>query len=64
MRITESENIWINTAGFYSFFSNFVKDCIPGKTCQKSIFEVKDSKAVVVYNMFTIGATEMATGNG
>ncbi|KAI2615067.1 pectate lyase superfamily protein-domain-containing protein [Hypoxylon sp. NC1633] len=64
MRITDSEDIWINTAGFYSFFSNYVKDCIPTKTCQKQIFEVKGSKDVVVYNLFTIGATEMATGNG
>jgi glucan 1,3-beta-glucosidase len=52
--------------GLYSFFSNNNVTCSNqgnGEACQSRIFSVEDS-SVSVYNLNTVGTTNMITLNG
>ena len=51
-------------AGFYTFFDNYDVTCSNqgnGEVCQNRIFAVENSNFVSVYNLNTVGTTEMVT---
>jgi glucan 1,3-beta-glucosidase len=66
LRIVDSTDILIYSAGLYSFFDNNVVTCSntgnPDK-CQNSISEIIDSD-VSIYNLVTLGSTYQATIDG
>ena len=65
LRIISSENILVYSAGLYSWFSDYVQQpCLSEEDCQQSIFEVKGSENVAIFNMFTKGVQEVATSGG
>lgn len=62
MRILSSEDIAIYGAGFYSFFNSYSTTCSdsPGpEDCQSMIFDVDSSTSIDVYNLNTVGTTNM-----
>ncbi|AEO70912.1 glycoside hydrolase family 55 protein [Thermothielavioides terrestris NRRL 8126] len=61
MRIVESSNVMIYSAGFYSWFSNYDQGCLPTESCQQRLFSVEDSDLVWVFNLFTKGTVEIAS---
>jgi glucan 1,3-beta-glucosidase len=64
MRIVESDNVMIYSAGFYSWFTSYSQSCLPSESCQQRLFSVEDSNLVWVFNLFTKGSKETAsTGN-
>jgi glucan 1,3-beta-glucosidase len=66
LRLVSSSNILIYGAGLYSFFSNYNVHCSDqgnGETCQSRIFSVESSSGTV-YNLNTVGTTNMITKDG
>ncbi|KAH8601293.1 glycoside hydrolase family 55 protein [Bisporella sp. PMI_857] len=68
LRIVDSKEIYVYGAGLYSFFSNYSTDCSTAagntQTCQSAIFSVESSQSVRVYNLNTIGTTNMLSIDG
>ncbi|KFX87604.1 hypothetical protein V490_08138, partial [Pseudogymnoascus sp. VKM F-3557] len=62
LRIINSESVTIHSAGLYSFFQEYYQDCLETFDCQQRLCEVKGSKDVVLFNMFTVATEEIGTG--
>lgn len=64
LRIMDSSDIIVHSAGLYSWFVNYAQDCLVPENCQERIMQVDGSTSVVVFNLFTKGVTQIATGAG
>ncbi|KEY63859.1 hypothetical protein S7711_10046 [Stachybotrys chartarum IBT 7711] len=62
LRIIDSTDIVLHSAGLYSFFNEYFQDCIDTNNCQSRILEVKGSEGVVIYNLFTVATVNIALG--
>ncbi|KAF6828452.1 glucan 1,3-beta-glucosidase [Colletotrichum musicola] len=62
LRVINSENILLHGAGMYSFFQEYYQDCLDTFDCQERLCEVKGSKGVTIFNMFTVATVEIGTG--
>lgn len=65
--MTKSENIFIASAGLYSWFTSYSQSCIDLQACQKTLMLLDSNYANVrIQNLITIGAKYMAVmdGNG
>ncbi|KAI0443520.1 pectin lyase fold/virulence factor [Xylaria telfairii] len=62
LRVVDSTDVTIHSAGLYSFFNDFSQDCIATNNCQERILQVKGSTGVVIYNLFTVATVNIATG--
>ncbi|KAI2471682.1 pectin lyase fold/virulence factor [Annulohypoxylon bovei var. microspora] len=62
LQIIDSTDVVIHSAGLYSFFNAFYKDCEDTNNCQERVLEVKGSTGVVIYNLFTVAIVDMANG--
>lgn len=62
LQIVDSSDVVIHSAGLYSFFNAFYKDCEDSESCQESILEVRGSTGVVIFNLFTVATVNMANG--
>ena len=66
-RVLNSKGIYTYSAGFYSFFNSYSTTCSnnPGpENCQNNIVDIEGSSDVNIYNLNTVGTTNMATVNG
>lgn len=63
LRIIDSSDITIHSAGLYSWFVNYGQDCLEPEDCQERIAEVDGSTSVVIFNLFTKGVTQIGTGS-
>jgi glucan 1,3-beta-glucosidase len=67
LRVVSSNNVFIYGAGLYSFFSNYNVTCSNqgnGEACQNRILSVENSTAFNLYDLSTVGVTNMITVNG
>lgn len=62
LQVIDSSNVIVHSAGLYSFFNAFYKDCEATQNCQQSILEVKGSTDIVIYNLFTVCTVNIASG--
>lgn len=62
LRIIDSTNVTIHSAGLYSFFNDYYQDCIGTQNCQERILQVKGSYNVAVFNLFTVATSIIASG--
>ncbi|KAK3317422.1 pectin lyase fold/virulence factor [Cercophora scortea] len=62
LRVIDSTDVTIHSAGLYSFFNEYYQDCVDTHNCQERILEVKGSTGVVIYNLFTVATVNIATG--
>jgi hypothetical protein len=62
LRVIQSSNIYIHSAGAYSFFQNYNQTCVGTFDCQERLIQVRGSTDVVIFNIFTVGAVQAATG--
>lgn len=62
LRIINSKDVTVHSAGLYSFFQDYYQDCIDTQNCQERILEVKGSTGVVIYNLFTVATVDIASG--
>ncbi|KAI0480733.1 putative Exo-beta-1,3-glucanae [Xylariaceae sp. FL0804] len=67
LRVIDSQDIMVYGAGLYSFFNDYSTTCSdqgnPTK-CQKSIMSIDNQSKVSVYNLNTVGTTDMITVDG
>jgi len=66
LRVVDSSDLLVYGVGLYSFFSNNNVTCSNqgnGEACQARTFGVENS-AVSVYNLNTVGTTQMITVDG
>ncbi|KAK4202936.1 glucan 1,3-beta-glucosidase, partial [Triangularia verruculosa] len=61
LRIIDAEKVIVHGAGLYSFFNNFSQTCTSTESCQERIMEVRGSKDISIFNIFTKGVIEIAT---
>lgn len=64
LRIINSKNILIYSAGLYSFFQNWDQSCIADETCQSGLIETSYSQGLWMYNIFTVGAEQVVSPRG
>ncbi|EDN10761.1 predicted protein [Histoplasma mississippiense (nom. inval.)] len=65
LRIIESSEIYIAGAGLYSWFSTYTQECIKTRSCQNSLIQLEGNGGDVrIFNLITIGATNMITSDG
>ncbi|KAI8623454.1 hypothetical protein F5Y19DRAFT_458390 [Xylariaceae sp. FL1651] len=62
LRIVDSTDVTIHSAGLYSFFQDYYQDCVDTEDCQERILEVTGSTGVVIYNLFTVATSQIANG--
>ncbi|ODH20229.1 hypothetical protein ACO22_05936 [Paracoccidioides brasiliensis] len=62
LRIINSKSITLHSSGLYSFFQEYYQDCVPTHNCQERSLEVRGSKGVALFNIFTVGMVEIGTG--
>ncbi|EEH35016.2 glucan 1,3-beta-glucosidase [Paracoccidioides lutzii Pb01] len=62
LRIINSKSITLHSSGLYSFFQEYYQDCVPTHNCQERSLEVRGSKDVALFNIFTVGMVEIGTG--
>ncbi|KAF2125602.1 glycoside hydrolase family 55 protein [Dothidotthia symphoricarpi CBS 119687] len=64
LRIIDSRNVFIYSAGMYSFFNNYGQGCIDSEDCQERLFRIERSKHVWIFNIFTKGTKEVVSSFG
>ena len=64
LRILDSEDVVVHSAGLYSWFDNYAQNCLTSEDCQERIMQIRGSSRIAVYNLFTKGVTEVSTGSG
>ncbi|KAI9711971.1 MAG: hypothetical protein M1820_001679 [Bogoriella megaspora] len=67
LRVVDSQNINIYGAGLYSFFNNYSTNCSDqgnGEACQSRILSIEGQSSVNVYNLNTVGTTNLVTRDG
>lgn len=66
LRILKSANIFIYSAGLYSFFGeNYDQGCLAQENCQKRLVQTSsDTQELWLYNIFTKGAEEIISPAG
>ncbi|TGZ82087.1 pectin lyase-like protein [Ascodesmis nigricans] len=57
LRVLNSKDILIYGAGMYSFFENYLQECIKYKTCQWYAVDIQDTEDLTMYAVGTIGTT-------
>ncbi|KAK1974041.1 pectate lyase superfamily protein-domain-containing protein [Colletotrichum cereale] len=62
LRIINSERVTLHGVGLYSFFQEYYQDCLDTFDCQLRLCEVKGSKEVALFNIFSVGTEEIGTG--
>lgn len=63
LRIIDSEGVMVHSAGLYSWFNNYTQKCVKAEDCQEKIMEVRGSKDVSIFNIFSKAVEEIGTGN-
>ncbi|KAK7943020.1 Glucan 1-3-beta-glucosidase [Apiospora aurea] len=64
LRVLDSESVFLHSVGLYSWFSNYDQQCLGPEDCQQRVMEVKGSKDVALFNIFSKAVEEIATGEG
>jgi glucan 1,3-beta-glucosidase len=64
LRIINSNNVFIYSAGFYSFFENNALGCTDTESCQLGLIDTEYSEGVWIYNIFTKGNVQIVSPGG
>ncbi|KAI0790705.1 glucan 1,3-beta-glucosidase [Abortiporus biennis] len=63
LTVTNSQNILVFGAGFYSFFSNYDLACSNTSNCQQQIINIDSSSSIQIYSLSTLGAVYQLSVN-
>ncbi|KUJ14026.1 pectin lyase-like protein [Mollisia scopiformis] len=64
LRVIESSNVFIYSAGFYSFFQNNQLGCAPEEDCQLALIDTNFVSGLWIYNIFTKGNIQIVSPQG
>lgn len=59
--IQNSDGIYIDGTGLYSWFQNYNQDCVGKKNCQQRLVNVYNSANVFISHLVTVGSVEVVT---
>ncbi|KAI9148707.1 glucan 1,3-beta-glucosidase precursor [Paramyrothecium foliicola] len=62
LRIIDSEDILLHSAGLYSWFQNYNQQCLKTENCQERVMEVRGSKGVSIFNIFSKAVEKIGSG--
>ncbi|KAJ7636131.1 exo-beta-1,3-glucanase [Mycena polygramma] len=62
--VSGSSDILVFGAGLYSFYSNYVQDCLTSNTCQSQILNIDSTSSISIYSLATVGTTFQLSING
>ena len=66
-RALNTKSVYMYGGGFYSFFNHYSTACSNqggSENCQTNIVDIESSSDINIYNLNTVGTTNMATVNG
>ena len=64
LRVIESTDVFIYSAGFYSFFQNNQLGCAPEENCQLALIDTNFASGLWIYNIFTKGNIQIVSPQG
>ncbi|KAE8399665.1 pectate lyase superfamily protein-domain-containing protein [Aspergillus pseudonomiae] len=64
LRVINSSDVFVYSAGFYSFFQDYDEGCIDTEDCQQSLIETNFANRLYMYNIFTKGNVEIVSPRG
>ncbi|KJR87858.1 LysM domain protein [Sporothrix schenckii 1099-18] len=64
VRILDSTDIFVYSAGLYSWFQSYAKNCEIGNNCQDGAMDIQRSENVWIYNLCTKAIVNMVTPLG
>ncbi|KAH7303156.1 pectate lyase superfamily protein-domain-containing protein, partial [Stachybotrys elegans] len=64
LRVLNSRDVLIYSAGMYSFFWNYDQACLDDETCQQRLVETSYTERLWLFNVFTKGSMEVFTPRG
>ncbi|KFY22052.1 hypothetical protein V493_06885 [Pseudogymnoascus sp. VKM F-4281 (FW-2241)] len=64
VRIRESSDVYIYSAGLYSFFDNYDQECLKTASCQDNMVSIESSTNVQFLALSTKASTNMVTVDG
>lgn len=59
--IQNSDGVFVDGAGLYSWFQNYNQDCVDKKNCQQRLIYIYNSANVFLSHLVTIGSVEVVT---
>ena len=59
--IQHSDSVFIDSAGLYSWFQNYVQDCVETKNCQQRLVNIYNVGRLLFNHLNTIGSIETLT---
>lgn len=64
LRVSHSTNVFIYSAGFYSFFQNNQLGCASKESCQLALIDTNFASSLWMYNIFTKGNIQIVSPQG
>ncbi|KAH7309716.1 pectate lyase superfamily protein-domain-containing protein, partial [Stachybotrys elegans] len=64
VRVLDSRNVLIYTAGLYSWFNKYAQECLVPEDCQERLLETSYTEGFWMYNTFSKGVVEIFTPRG
>jgi glucan 1,3-beta-glucosidase len=64
LRVLNSTDVFIYSAGFYSFFQDYDEGCIDTESCQQGLVETNYADGLYLYNLFTKGNEQIVSPDG
>ncbi|PHH67946.1 hypothetical protein CDD82_977 [Ophiocordyceps australis] len=64
LRVVNSSNVFVYSAGFYSFFQDNELGCTKDETCQLAMVETSYASGLWIFNLFTKGNEQIMTPRG
>jgi glucan 1,3-beta-glucosidase len=64
LRVIESTDVFIYSAGFYSFFQDNQLVCAPKENCQLMLIDTNFASGLWIYNIFTKGNIQIVSPEG
>ncbi|KAM3474430.1 hypothetical protein MY5147_004285 [Beauveria neobassiana] len=59
--VQNSDGVYIDGTGLYSWFQNYNQDCVGKKNCQQRLVNVYNSANVFISHLVTVGSVEVVT---
>lgn len=64
LRVINTTNVFIYSAGFYSFFQNNQLGCAPEENCQLALIDTNFASGLWIYSIFTKGNIQIVSPQG
>ncbi|KAK8023663.1 Pectin lyase fold/virulence factor [Apiospora rasikravindrae] len=61
LRILDSEGVMLHSVGLYSWFNDYDQACLASEDCQQKVMEVRGSRNVSLFNIFSKAVEEIGT---